>query len=194
MRQPVVEAQPREFDLMRFVPLAALAAALLVSTAPAKAQSWPLLDRALAEAAQTFARAQGALGASSMGVSTETYGQALRNLRFVPPGGGAPVQVAFAAQGEGDTSCSRFAAYVIPAPAAGTITINLCPQFFASGTDGLRQTTILHELVHVVAGPDECRAMAYTAKLQWLATGTFQPVTNYWRQSGCDASPFSLPG
>lgn len=179
---------------MRFLPAIALASALVTSVVPAGAQSWGLLDRALADAVQTFAKAQGALGSSSMGVPTAAYAQALRQLRFVPSSGSGEVQVAFQAQGEGDKACTRFAAYVIPNPAADTITINLCPQFFDSGTDALRQTTILHEMVHVVAGPGECMAMAYTAQLQFLATGAFQPVTNYWRQSGCGSSAYRLPG
>ena len=99
----------------------------------------------------------------------------------------------FKQQDASDSRCASFAAYVIPAPADSTATIHLCPQFFESGTDALRQTTILHEMVHVVAGPNECRAMAYTAQLQMLATGNFQPVATYWQQSGCTGSAFRLP-
>jgi hypothetical protein len=167
--------------------------ALAVSVAPANAQSWALLDRALAGATQIFAKAQDALGASSMGVSTQAYGQALVRQRFRPPGQDAAMTVLFKREDGADPGCARFAAYVIPAPQQRTATIYLCPQFFQSGTDELRTTTILHEMVHVVAGPDECLAMAYTAGVQLLATGRFQPVADYWRQSGCASSPYRLP-
>ena len=178
---------------MRLLPVAVLFGALAACVPPAGAQGWAMLDQALAGAAQSFASAQGRLGSNSMGIDTDTYSDAIGQLRFRPPGGKAEVAVLFKEQDGADARCARFAAYVIPAPQDGTATIHLCPQFFRSGTDALRQTTILHEMVHVVAGPDECLAMAYTAQVQVLATGSFQPVTGYWSQSGCETSSYKLP-
>ena len=69
----------------------------------------------------------------------------------------------------------------------------LCPQFFSDGADALRVLTVLHEMVHAVAGPDECQAMAFAARVEHAATGQFTPVDAYWQASGCEGSAYRLP-
>ena len=59
--------------------------------------------------------------------------------------------------------------------------------------DALRTLTILHELVHVVAGPNECRAMAFAARIENLASGHFTDVSRYWQANSCNNSGFRLP-
>jgi hypothetical protein len=73
------------------------------------------------------------------------------------------------------------------------VRLTLCPQFSEEGSRELRRLTVLHEMVHVVAGPDECRAMAFAARIEHLATGSFTPVDRYWQANGCDRSGFGLP-
>ena len=171
----------------------AAAVALLVSCTPAQAQQQEMLSDALGAAIRTFERASGHLGAVAMGVDNAAYGDALRQQRFHAPTWGAVLDVHLMIEDSGDGVCGRFAAYVRPAIDNGSINLHFCPEFFSPGADELRETTILHEMVHVVMGPDECLAMAYTAKIQALAHGTFLPITNYWNKHNCDSSGYSLP-
>lgn len=167
-----------------------LVTALLFSGA-ALAQQQALLDKAVAAAQKTFTAALPGMKASLFGVDIEIYGNALLTKRFTAPGG---AEIAVKTElGNSAGSCSRFAAFVrIPAK-DGVVTLVLCPQFFTAGADDLRELTILHEMVHVVAGPDECRAMALAASIQQRATGDFTPVDGYWAASGCAGSRFRLP-
>ena len=89
--------------------------------------------------------------------------------------------------------CDSFAAYTVLPAQNGVVQLVFCPRFFSSGTDALRTLTVLHEMVHVVAGPDECRAMAFAAAVEQAATGTHTPVEPYWQANGCEGSRFSLP-
>ncbi len=89
--------------------------------------------------------------------------------------------------------CERFAAYALLPAQDGVVRLVFCPRFFSDGTDELRAMTVLHEMVHVVAGPDECRAMAFAAAIEQRATGRYTPVDSYWRANTCDTSGFSLP-
>ena len=154
--------------------LALLWAALLLLVSPAFAQNNAMLDQALKSARQTFAQAAPDMGAVSLGVDNSLYADALLRNRFQSPSG--QVDVGFVIEDRNGGECARFAAYVAPVADKSASYIFLCPKFFSPGADVLRETTILHELVHIVAGPDECRAMAYTAKLQSRATGAYQPV------------------
>lgn len=165
----------------------------LLLAAPGQARERDGLDQALRAATATFARAKPQLGAVTAGVETQAYGDALAGRRFHSQFWGADLAVSFVMAGAEQKRCDRFAAFAIPAVERGVVEIFLCPQFFSDGTDALRQTTILHEMVHAVAGPDECRAMAYTAQLQVLAAGAFQRVAAYWDRNDCDGSPFRLP-
>src|SRR5690606_24110768 len=120
-----------------------------------------------------------------------------RGWRRRPLGGGAShwggemkLDIAVRSAAEGD--CARYAAYVRMPPENGTITLVICPQFTGTGTRELRALTILHELVHVVAGPDECRAMSFAAAVEELATGRHTNVERYWRANGCEGSGFRL--
>lgn len=164
------------------------ALALWALCLPVQAQPTELLDRALQSARQSFERAASQLGASIMGVDTAAYGEAIRHRRV------GSRAIHFVIQETANGSCARFAAYVGKVEGSDDAYLFLCPQFFSPGADALRETTILHELVHVIAGPDECRAMSYTAHLQMLAAGVFQPVALYWQAHDCSASRYSLPG
>jgi hypothetical protein len=167
--------------------------AVLAAVMPAAAQQQDRLDAAIAAASKTFDRARPALGPMAAGVDTAAYRAALSKRRFYSTRFHAELALRYVTMRDGAGRCPQFAAYVVPAPDNGVVTIHLCPEFFRSGADGLRETTILHELVHVVAGPDECQAMAFTAQVQLLATGTFQPVDRYWASNGCDRSAYRLP-
>ncbi|MGV8951562.1 MAG: hypothetical protein ACOH2M_10710, partial [Cypionkella sp.] len=117
----------------------------------------------------------------------------LKRGRFASRTSGTTLDVRVARNDSELGLCAGFAAYVTPAIEQGAMVLTICPQFFLPGADALRETTVLHEMVHVVAGPDECRAMAYTAQIQMLATGRFQPVRDYWARNKCDASRYRLP-
>lgn len=89
--------------------------------------------------------------------------------------------------------CGRFAAYTLLPAQNGVVRLVFCPRFFSDGDDALRALTVLHEMVHVVAGPDECRAMAFAAAIEQRATGRFTPVDVYWQANRCGDSGFTLP-
>lgn len=152
-----------------------------------------MLDRALADAVATFERALPRLTASEFGVEVAAYRDALSLQRFQSAYWGDEVRLDIEMREGATGSCSSFAAFVRIPPENGVVRLVLCPQFFTPGADSLRELTVLHELVHVVAGADECRAMAFAAKVQMAATGKFTPVDAYWRSSGCEGSRFSLP-
>ncbi|MEO5806990.1 hypothetical protein [Devosia sp.] len=166
----------------------AVLALFAIMASPAQAQQ-SVLDRALADAARTLARAMPKLNAVELGIPMASYKKALtrRLVRFNGATANAPISFVFAREGEG--SCDRFVAYVRGPGAA----MYLCPKFFSRGADAQRETTILHEMVHIVAGPDECLAMAFTARVQFVASGTFQPVAQYWAANGCPQSKYALP-
>ncbi|HTM79170.1 MAG TPA: hypothetical protein VL133_16270 [Devosia sp.] len=174
------------------VALLGVVGAMLLPAA-AQAQQRVMIDDAMRAAARSFARAKPGLDAISMGVSSAEYGAALSQRRFQSSLWGRVLAVEVAVKDSGRGLCAGFAAYVTPAIEQGAVALALCPQFFSPGADALRETTMLHEMVHVVAGPDECRAMAYTAQIQMLASGAFQPVGPYWVRHKCDASGYRLP-
>lgn len=152
-----------------------------------------MLDRALADAVATFERALPGLAASAFGVEVEAYRDALSLQRFHSAYWGDEVALDIESREGATGSCGQFAAFVRIPPEKGVVRLVLCPQFFTPGADALRELTVLHELVHVVAGADECRAMAFAARVQMAATGKFTPVDAYWRASGCVGSRYSLP-
>lgn len=177
---------------MRWVVKAVLVAlSVLALVSPAMAQR-DVLDRALADAAATAREASGRLAPTEFGVDTAAYLQALEQRLFTRPDGQA-VPVRFVIEESAAGSCEKFAAYVVPVANDPSKYVFICPQFFTPGADRLRETTLLHELVHVVAGRDECQAMAFTARLQFLASGSFQPVAQYWAASKCANSRYRLP-
>ncbi|HEV7291157.1 MAG TPA: hypothetical protein VGN79_02470 [Devosia sp.] len=159
---------------------------------PARAQDPALLNNAVARAAQSLDKAAPQLGATPFGVDLATYRQVLLGRRFTSPQWGE-VTLAMLIEQQVSGSCGRFAAYVRTPPENGTIFLVLCPKFFTEGADRLRELTILHELVHVVAGPDECRAMAFAAHVEQFSAGAYTPVGAYWATNGCASSQFSLP-
>jgi hypothetical protein len=161
---------------------------------PAQAQQSTLLDKAIADATLTFERALPQLGTTTLGVDTSAYRDALKARRFHSARTGNARDVIFVIEDSNKGSCAKFAAYVAPVANSEAAHMFLCPQFFTPGADLLRETTILHEMVHVVTGTDECQAMAYTAQVQMLANGSFVPVAKYWKENGCAGSRYGLPG
>ncbi|UXN73289.1 M35 family metallopeptidase [Devosia sp. A8/3-2] len=160
---------------------------------PVQAQQADLLDRAIADAIGTFELALPQLGATMMGVDTSAYGDALKARRFHSARTGSAQDVIFVIEDSAKGSCAKFAAYVAGVANSEAAHMFLCPQFFMPGADLLRETTILHEMVHVVTGTDECQAMAYTAQVQMLARGSYVPVAMYWKENGCAGSRYALP-
>ncbi len=152
-----------------------------------------LVNSALDGAIAVFEKAALRLGRETFDVDVPAYHEALTQRRFVSGYWGQTLTVSIASAKATDPGCNSFAAYVTLPPRDGVVTLVTCPQFLSPGADALRRLTILHEMVHVVAGPDECRAMAFAARLEQLALGQHTPVERYWRANNCAASSFSLP-
>ena len=171
--------------------LAALLA--LLFTGPAMARDRAVLDSAFEAAIAQFEAALPQLGGTEMGVDVAAYRDALTLQRFVSAAWSGPVTVDIDIRQEATGSCGRFAAFMRIPPENGVVRLVLCPQFFSAGADELRVLTVLHEMVHAVAGPDECRAMAFAALVEQAATGTFTAVDAYWRASECEGSGYRLP-
>jgi len=149
---------------------------------------------AFTEAVDLFEAALPSLPAEVVGVDLSTYRDAITLRQFRSAYWGGTVSLRVAEAGEtSEGSCKNFAAFVRLPPQQGKLVLTLCPQFSTPGADALRRLTIIHEMVHVVAGPDECRAMAFAATIEKAATGTFTPVDRYWAANKCAASAFSLP-
>ena len=161
--------------------------------APASADDGAMLEQALARATASFELALPRLEATEFGVDVAAYRDALTLQRFQSGVWGGTVTVTPTIREAATGSCSRFAAFVRIPPENGAVNLVLCPQFFDEGTDALRELTILHEMVHVVAGRDECQAMAFAARVEMAAKGSFTPVEAYWQASGCGSSAYSLP-
>jgi hypothetical protein len=162
-------------------------------SAPAEANDAALLERALTRATATFEAALPQLDATEFGVDVAAYRDALTLGQFGSSYWGGTIAVSTSIRDGATGSCSRYAAFVRIPPENGVVSLVLCPQFFTDGMDGLRELTILHEMVHVVAGGDECRAMAFAARLQDAATGTFTPVDAYWQANECAGTAYRLP-
>jgi hypothetical protein len=128
-----------------------------------------------------------------MGVDVAAYRDALTLQRFTSELWGGTVTVDLVVRDTPDGSCGRFAAFARIPPENRIARLVLCPQFFSDGADMLRELTVLHEMVHVVAGPDECQAMAFAARIEQVAKGRFTPVDAYWQASGCAGSGYRLP-
>ena len=171
--------------------MAVLALSCLAPSARADDQA--LLEQALAGARAQVERAMPSLDAAAYGVDGAAYQAALRQQPFASAVWGGDIQVALQIRSAPTGSCSRYAAFVRMPPEAGLLPLVLCPQFFTPGADALRVLTILHEMVHVVAGRDECQAMAFAAQVEQLATGAHTPVDAYWAASQCGASAYRLP-
>ena len=170
-----------------------IAILLLLMARPVLAQERALLDDALDAAIATFEAALPRLSADEIGVDVAAYRDALTLQRFSSAHWGGTVTVDFVLREAREGSGTRFAAFVRIPPEQGTAQLVLCPQFFTTGADALRELTILHEMVHVVAGPDECQAMAFAARVEQASSGRFTPVDAYWRASGCGGSRYGLP-
>lgn len=175
---------------MRLPFLLALFAGLLATALPARADP---VTAASNDAMAAFATARAQLPSEVAGIDVAAYEEALSRGRFVSRHWGGTIMLELHESADGGGNCGRFAAFVSLPPRDGSVRLTLCPQFSADGTPELRRLTILHEMVHVVAGPDECRAMAFAARIEQLATGSFTPVDRYWQANGCQNSGFGLP-
>lgn len=162
----------------------------LFSLAPARAD---MADAAFDRAIDQFEKALPQLPAELFGVDVAAYRDALSLRTFSSRHWGGTIRLKIEQGSETTGSCNRYAAFVRLPPENGRVTLVLCPQFSSAGADALRRLTVLHELVHVVAGPNECRAMAFAAHIEKLATGGFTDVTRYWQANNCAGSGFSLP-
>lgn len=152
-----------------------------------------LVERALTRATATFEAALPHLAVNEFGVDVAAYRDALTLGRFDSAIWGGTVTVGTVIRETATGSCSRYAAFVRIPPENSAVSLVLCPQFFTDGMDELRELTILHEMVHVVAGSDECRAMAFAAAVQQAATGAFTGVDAYWDANSCGGSGYDLP-
>jgi hypothetical protein len=159
----------------------------------ALAQAAGLTEQALRRAVDQFEQALPGLDAGQFGVDLVAYRDALSLQRFSSSVWGGTITVSVQTQGSEDGQCARFAAFTRVPPENGVVPLVLCPRFFADGADQLRTLTILHEMVHVVAGTDECQAMAFAARVEQAATGRWTAVDRYWQASGCAGSAYRLP-
>lgn len=176
--------------IMRLVFVPLMSAAILALVPQAGAAS---VNAAFNDAIEMLHRAMPGLGPEAHGVDVAAYRDALTSGRFSSRHWGGDIALDLVESSAPEGSCARFAAYVSLPPQQGNVRLTVCPQFSAEGTPALRRLTVLHEMVHVVAGPDECRAMAFAAQIEQLATGSFTPVDRYWQSNNCGASAFSLP-
>lgn len=167
--------------------------ALLLSAGASAADERVALDRALSEARTLFAAARPALDGRRFGLDLDAYAAALALEPITPSVWDGAVRVVPEIRARASGSCQRYAAFVVMPPAAGQLRLVLCPQYFSPGADDLRRLTMLHEMVHAVAGRDECRAMALAAAIEQAASGRHTPVDAYWRANGCPDSAFRLP-
>lgn len=170
-----------------------IAIAFALCASPAMAQDSVVFERALDAAIATFEAALPRLDADATDVDIAAYRDALTLQRFRSPRWGGTVTLDIDIREQAEGSCGRFAAFVVLPPENGVVRLVLCPRFFTPGADALRELTILHEMVHVVAGTDECQAMAFAARIEAAARGTFTPVNAYWQASGCEQSAYRLP-
>ena len=163
---------------------------LVLSLTPTRAD---VVDTAFSRAIDQFETAQPHLPAELFGVDVSAYRDALTLRQFSSSYWGGTIALRVENGSTENASCARFAAFVRLPPSNGHVSLILCPQFRTEGADALRRLTVLHELVHVVAGPDECRAMAFAAQIEYLASGAFTNVDRYWQANDCDSSGFGLP-
>lgn len=163
---------------------------LAASLIPARAD---VIGTAFDRAIQQVEAALPHLPSELFGVDIAAYRDALTLRTFSSPHWGGTTRLAVVSESGATGSCERYAAFVRLPPENGQVTLTLCPQFLSPGADALRTLTVLHEMVHVVAGPNECRAMAFAARIEKLATGAFTDVTRYWQANKCGGSAFKLP-
>ena len=152
-----------------------------------------MVDTAFSRAIDQFETALPQLPAELFGVDVPAYRDALTLRQFSSSYWGGTISLRVENGSKENASCARFAAFVRLPPSNGQVSLILCPQFRTEGADALRRLTVLHELVHVVAGPDECRAMAFAAQIEQLAGDRVTNVDRYWQANDCDSSGFSLP-
>ncbi len=164
---------------------------VLLPAGPAWAD--PVIDAAFRTAQIALERARPHLGRETFGVEVSAVRDALSDRRFSSAYWGGRLDLRVVRSSTTQGACDNYAAFVGLPPENGVVTLTFCPEFFTPGTEGLRALTVLHEIVHAVAGPDECQAMAFAARVEYLAIDHYTPVERYWRANDCARSGFSLP-
>ena len=160
---------------------------------PAQANDQAMLDEALSSARTLFAETRHSPDLRRFGVDLDAYASALALQPIANSVWDGIVQVTPEIRRKASGSCQSYAAFVVMPPEAQKLRLVLCPQFFSAGADDLRRLTILHEMVHAVAGRDECRAMAFAAAIEQAGLGRHTPVDRYWQVNDCRGSAFRLP-
>ena len=171
----------------------ALLAIVLASFGFSNAVRADPVDTAFSDAIALFERAAPALGTMPFGVDLVAFRDALSLGRFNSTHWGGTMLLDLRVETKVEGGCRDYAAFVRLPPRQGRVTLVICPEFSTPGTPELRRLTIIHEMVHVVAGADECRAMAFAAAVETAALGRFTPVDRYWQTKGCAGSGFGLP-
>lgn len=163
---------------------------LLVSAPQSRADA---INNAFNDAIALFERAAPRLSSVHQGVDIGAFRDALTLGQFSSGYWGRDITLSITEQTSANGSCANYAAFVRIPPQEGHIEMTFCPEFSTHGTPTLRRLTVLHEMVHVVAGADECGAMAFASAVEYAATGSFTGVERYWRANQCDRSGFALP-
>jgi hypothetical protein len=179
--------------MRRLLRIALVVGSIGASASAALGQEGQMLNEAMASALVRLESALPALGAEAFDVDVAAYRDALSLQQFSSGRWGGTVRVSIQTQKDEAGQCARYAAFTRVPPQDGVVPLVLCPRFWTEGADGLRTLTLLHEMVHVVAGTDECQAMAFAARVEQAATGQWTHVDAYWRASGCAGSRYSLP-
>lgn len=161
--------------------------------APVPATDDPAIEAAFRTAHIAFDRARPSFDGQTFGVELYSIKNALVGLPFESSYWGGTLTMTVERRENAEGPCRNYAAFVSLPPEDGAVTLAFCPEFFTPGTEALRALTVLHELVHAVAGPDECLAMAFSARVEYLAVGQYTPVEPYWRANNCAGSGYALP-
>lgn len=128
-------------------------------------------------------------------IDPEIYRSALNQGEFYAPYWSKSVKVKYVI-GTNDTPlCDTSKAYVEHEELNSrelVSTLVVCPGFFTYPHMQYQAETILHELVHVVTGPDECRAFAYAYTIIYFALSEATLNERLWSHYNCDSSTYNI--
>lgn len=171
---------------------------LTLLTSPAHSQTQQnALDSVIEIAIQTVAKANEKADFSVFNmwnIDPELYSAALNERSFYAPHWGLKVNVDYIIETERAGTCNGSYAYVShtdTVPGEMSATVHICPYFFEADPY-VKLETVLHELVHVVTGVGECRAMAYTFALTQFGTGFASLDEAYWARHNCETSEYNI--